>query len=161
MPCWGCLLASAQRAKKVIPSQHGDTFSYRTEGGFLLVFYLVIHTKGHPVTRFRSEATERARWFLTSRFHRNPTPHPLLDGTLFLLWYQVFTKGTFPFPGGGFPWELAAHLETGQHQGKESRRMRSPIFNHLSPCKVLSLLKVIFAKGKVLMTKNVVTQQYE
>lgn len=34
LPCWDCPLATAQRAKKVTPSQHEDTFSWGQEEAF-------------------------------------------------------------------------------------------------------------------------------
>lgn len=40
------------KSQKVTPSQFENTFSCRPRGGFPLVFYSVVHGRGHPVTSF-------------------------------------------------------------------------------------------------------------
>lgn len=161
MPCWGCLLAFAQRAKKVIPSQHGDTFSCRTEGGFLLVFYLVIHTKGHLVTPFHSEVTERAKWLLTSSFHRNPTPQTHSWWHLFPSLIPSHYKGNFSISRRWISLRTSCSLGNWAAPGKREQKDEKSQFQSFKSLQSTLFIKSNFCQGRGTYDKNVVTQQYE
>lgn len=147
LPCRDSLLATAQRAK-VTPSQHENTFSCRPGGGFLLVFYSVVHRRGHPVTSFllwseRESQVASCLWFCRNSPLWWPLSTPLM---------QVMEEEHFSVSRrGAVPWESVAPWESRQHQGKESRRKAR--FQSSEPLQRTPLLKAILIKGEVLGEK--------
>lgn len=108
----------------------------------------------HSIVRER----EASGFLPPGSFYRKPplmAPFSSYDATSWELALFHSQGRCIYFPG--------VQLLPGNQRALESRKTRSLSFNPLSRCKgpPNHLLKVILFKGKVLMTKNVVTQQYE